>query len=75
MQNDPFVFVRLIFTGAFFLTLLAGVFLFKNYQRLFGVDPGMPSENSSSRAYTKVQVFLVWLHFVVLSGSFALLLH
>jgi hypothetical protein len=75
MQNEIFLFVRIIFTGLFVVTLLAGVFLFKNYQRLFGVDPDMPSEGESSRAYSKVQVFSVWGHAVLLTGAFALLLH
>jgi hypothetical protein len=75
MQNEIFLFVRIIFTGLFVATLFAGVFLFKNYQRLFGVDPDMPSEGDSSRAYSKVQVFSVWAHAVLLTGAFALLLH
>lgn len=75
MQNESFLLVRVVFTGLFIVTLLAGGYMFKNYQKLFGIDPNMPSENGSSRAYTRVQVFLVWIHFVVLSGSFALLLH
>jgi hypothetical protein len=35
----------------------------------------MPSENSSARAYSKVQVFSVWAHAVLLTGAFALLIH
>lgn len=75
MTTDAFFFVRLIFTGFFLVTLLAGVYLAKNYQRLFGVDPNMPSENASSRAYSKVQIFTIWAHAVLLTGAFALLLH
>ena len=75
MQTEFFLFVRLIFAGLFVVSLLSGVYLFKNYQRLFGVDPTMPSEGDSSRAYSKVQVFSVWAHAVVLTGAFALLLH
>lgn len=75
MTTDAFFFVRLIFTGLFLVTLLAGVYLAKNYQRLFGVDPNMPSENASSRAYSKVQIFTIWAHAVLLTGAFALLLH
>lgn len=29
----------------------------------------------SSRAYSKVQVVMLWLHSVVLTGAFALLFH
>jgi hypothetical protein len=75
MNNDILLFIRVVFTGLFVLTVLAGVFLVKNYQKLFGVDPNMPSETGSSRAYSRTQVFLVWAHFFVLTGSFALLLH
>ena len=75
MQNDVLLFIRLVFTGLFLVTLLVGGVLVKNYQRLFGIDADMPSETGSSRAYTRVQVFLVWAHFVVLTGSFALLMH
>jgi len=74
-NTDFFLFVRVVFTGLFIVTLLVGGYLMKNFQKLFGVDPEMPSENSSSRTYTRVQVFLVWAHFVVLTGSFALLMH
>ena len=74
-HNDFFLFVRVVFTGLFIVTLLVGAYLMKNFQNLFGVDPNMPSENASSRTYTRVQVFLVWAHFVVLTGSFALLMH
>ena len=75
MQNEIFLFARIVFAGLFLLSLLAGGYLLKNYQKLFGVDPNMPSEGSSSRAYSKVQVFSIWAHATVLTGAFALLLH
>jgi len=75
MQTDVFLFARILFAGLFFVSLFAGFYLFKNFQRLFGVDPNMPSEGPSSRAYSKVQVFSVWAHATVLFGAFALLLH
>ena len=75
MQDEVLILFRLIFTGLFVATLFAGVYLFKNYQRLFGVDPNIPSENGSARAYSKVQIFSVWIHAVLLTGAFALLLH
>ena len=75
MQNDALLFIRLIFTGLFFLTLFAGVYLFKNHEKLFGVDPSMPSENASARGYSRLQVLCVWGHAVLLTGAFALLLH
>ena len=75
MQPESFLFLRLIFTGLFVGTLCAGVYLFKNFHRIFGVDPDMPSENGSSRAYSKMQVFAILGHAVLLTGAFALLLH
>ena len=60
MQNDILLLFRIVFTGLFLLTLLAGVYLGVNYQKLFGVDRNMPSETGSSRAYSKVQIFSVW---------------
>lgn len=75
MQNDALLTFRLIFTALFIALLFGGVWILKNYQRLFGIDPDMPSENSSSRGYSKMQVLVVWLHAVLLTGAFALLLH
>jgi hypothetical protein len=75
MQTDYFLAVRLIFTALFIATLAVGVYLLRNYERLFGVDPNMPSENSSSRAYSKLQVFVIWAHAAGLTAAFALLLH
>jgi hypothetical protein len=62
----------LIFTGLFVGVLLGGVWILKHYQKLFGVDPEMPSENSSSRSYNKMQVLVVWLHALLLTGAFAI---
>ncbi len=75
MQNDALLFIRIVFTSLFVLTLFAGVYLYKNFDKMFGADPNMPSEGPSSRAYSKVQVFSVWAHAVALTGAFALLLH
>jgi len=75
MENDVQLIFRLIFSGLFLAVLAAGAYLLKNYQRLFGVDPDIPSENASARAYSKVQVFVVWVHALLLTGAFALLLH
>jgi heme/copper-type cytochrome/quinol oxidase subunit 3 len=75
MQNEALVVFRILATLVFFGTLYAGYFLFRNYERLFGVDPNMPSENGSSRAYSKVQVFAIWAHVLFASGAFALMLH
>lgn len=74
MNHEIFAVLRIVFAGLFLVTLLAGVYLALNYRRLFGVDPRIPSENASARAYSKVQVFSVWAHAVCLTGAFALLL-
>jgi hypothetical protein len=75
MNNDIFDFARVIFALLFIAILFVGVYLLRNYERFFGVDPTMPSENSSSRAYSKVQVFLLWAHAAALTGAFVLLFH
>jgi hypothetical protein len=75
MQNEIFLFARVVFSILFFFLLFAGGYMFKNYQKLFGVDPNMPSEGPSSRAYSKVQVFSIWAHATALTGAFALFLH
>ena len=75
MQNEILLLFRLVTAALFFGLLLVGGYLFKNYHRLFGVDPNMPSETGSSRAYSKVQVFVIWAHATALTGAFALLLH
>jgi hypothetical protein len=76
MESDAFfLFVRLVFAGLFLATVIAGIYLWKNYERLFGLDPNMPSENDSARAYSKVQVFSVWAHVFLLTGAFTFLIH
>ena len=75
MQNEAVFVIRLIFTGLFLAVLAAGVYLARNYTRLFGVDPDLPSENSSSRGYGALQAFVIWAHAAFLTGAFALFLH
>ena len=75
MPSEVLLFFRILAAALFVLTAFAGIYLGKNYQRLFGVDPNMPSETGSSRAYSKVQIFAVWAHVLFATGAFALLLH
>jgi len=75
MNSDPFLVFRVVSGVLFILTILAGLYLVKNYSRLFGTDSEVPSENGSSRAYSKVQIFTVWAHAFVLTGCGVLLLH
>jgi hypothetical protein len=75
MQDNAqfFLVFRIIFAGLFIFTLVAGGYLFKNYQRLFGVHVDMPSESVSARNYSKLLVFLIWIHAMSITGSFALM--
>jgi hypothetical protein len=66
MNSDPFVALRTIFLLCLIATLGGGVYLAKNFESLFGVDPNLPSENESARFYTKTEVFLVWVSAVKL---------
>jgi hypothetical protein len=75
MQNDILIVFRVLASVVFFASLYAGYYMLKNYQKLFGVDPTMPSEGSSSRAYSQVQAFAIWAHVFLGSGAAALLLH
>jgi len=75
MPPEAVSLVRLIFIGLFLATLFLGAFLTLNYQRIFGADPNVPSENESSRSSSKVQVVMLWLHAVGLTGAFSLLFH
>lgn len=65
--------MQFIFALLFLATLAAGAYLLINSERLFGVDPNMPSENSSGRAYGKMQAFAIWAHVAALTGAFAFL--
>jgi hypothetical protein len=75
MQDQVFLIVRIAAAVVFLAALAGGAYMFKNFQQLFGVDPHMPSENASSRSYSKVLIFLVWLHLLLAAGAFALLFH
>jgi hypothetical protein len=75
MTPEAALFIRIVFASAFFVILVAGIYLFSNYYKVLGIDPKMPSENASSRTYTKTLIFLVWIHALVLSAAFALMFH
>jgi hypothetical protein len=69
MQVD--IVVRAVFSVLFIATLLAGAYLFKNFDRLLGTDPQVPTENSGSRGLNRVQVITIWLHALAITGAFA----
>jgi hypothetical protein len=75
MQNEVFLVFRILSAIAFLGVLSLGGWLIRNYQRLFGVDPAMPSEGGSSRAYSQVQIFTLWAHALAATAAFALCLH
>lgn len=74
-QDPVLTFLCLVFDVLFVGTLLSGVYMVGNWERLFGRDPELPSENSSARTYNKLQVFVLWVHAVALTGAFAFGLH
>ncbi len=75
MQIDAIPFIRFAFALLFLGTIFAGAIVLKNYDRLFGPDPDHPHETSGARAYSRMQIFVVWLHAVILTGGFAFLIH
>jgi hypothetical protein len=74
MQNEIFTVFRILAFAVFIAALYAGYYMLKNYEKLFGVDPNMPSEGSSSRSYSQMQAFVIWAHVLIGSGACALLL-
>jgi hypothetical protein len=75
MQNDPGHVIQIVFFALFIGVIVGGGYVVANFNRFFGPDPNIPSETGSGRAYTKVQVVLVWLHAVGITGALAFLLH
>jgi hypothetical protein len=73
MQSE--IVIRSVFTVLFIGTLFAGVYLYRNSEKLFGADPDIPGDNIGARGLNKVQVFVIWLHAAALTGGFAFWLH
>lgn len=73
MNIEPVI--RIGFGVLFIATLAGGYFLFKNFDRLLGPDTSVAGDNEGSRGLNKVQVIVIWLHLVAITGGFALLLH
>jgi hypothetical protein len=74
MQIDPSIILRVFFFLCFCGTIIAGVRVLKNYDRLFGRDPNVPGETSGARAYGKMQVLVVLAHALLLFGAFAFMM-
>ena len=64
--------VRSVFAVLFLGTLVAGFYLFKNFEQLFGADPRIPADNSGARVLNKVQVIAIWVHVLGITAAFAL---
>jgi hypothetical protein len=75
MQKNALLGLQLISAALFILLLFAGVWIWRNRHRLFGVDADIPSETPGARSYNMLQILALWLHALLLTGSFALLLH
>ncbi len=69
MQVDTIV--RIIFTGLFAGTLLAGMYILKNFEKLLGADPQVRTDNSGARTLNKVQVITIWAHILAITAAFA----
>jgi hypothetical protein len=63
--------VRIIAGIALAAWLGAGVYLFKNSERIFAADPDAPGETSGARHYSRAQAWLVWLLFAKLFAFLA----
>jgi hypothetical protein len=64
--------IRIVFSGLFLGVLIAGFFLLKNFEKLFGTGS---YENAGASGLNKVQVIAIWLHALALTGAFAFFLH
>ena len=72
---DPLLVFRIVSIIAFCAVVASGFYLFRNFEKLTGPDPAIPSESSGSRTYGKLQIFLIWIHALILTGMLSLLLH
>ncbi|MDP9290750.1 MAG: hypothetical protein M3O82_00135 [Verrucomicrobiota bacterium] len=70
-----FLVLRVIATIGFLITLSAMIYIARHRERIFGINPHLPSESSSDRSYAMFLVFAVLAHALVLTAAFALLLH
>jgi hypothetical protein len=75
MKQEAVLMVRVVFTLVFLLALAIGWWIAKNDRRFFGADPTISSETSGTRSYSKMMVWAIWLHVVVISAAFALFMH
>ena len=65
---------KILFSLCFAASLIGGIYLLKNFNRLLGRDPNVPSENESSLLLNRSQVVLIWLLSMKLFGMMAIML-
>jgi hypothetical protein len=65
--------LKIFFWGGFFVTILVGVWMFKNMNVWFAVDPDKPAETSGERNYSKAQMVICWLIALKLFAMLALM--
>lgn len=65
---------KLFFVALTAFAVVAGILFLKSFNRIFGVDAAVPSENESSRFLNKTQVVVLWLMIVKLSAMMAIIL-
>ena len=70
MQVDTIV--RIVFSCLFIGTLIVGLYILKNFEKLLGKDPQVRTDNSGARALNKVQVITIWAHLLAITAAFAL---
>lgn len=66
--------LKIVFLLAFIATFVGGIMLLKNFNKAFGPDPNVPSENESSLLLNKSQAILIWLFALKLFGLMAWIL-
>jgi hypothetical protein len=66
MTNDPLLPFRIFSGAALAVSILGLVYVTRNSNRYFGVDPNVPSETASGRSYNRFLVIIALAHAVVL---------
>ncbi len=62
MHDTLHILFRVFCAGGLLLTAAGFRYVSRNYERLFGADPSVPSENSGSSTYSKTQIYAVLIH-------------
>jgi len=65
---------KILFAVLTAIAVVAGIVFLKSFNRIFGVDAAVPSENESSRLLNKTQVVVLWVMIVKLLAMMAIIL-